>query len=125
MGFFTDTDIPPTMSFECPNNKSAKCQPEIINNLIDAEVQKGYLVGPFQTPPFSTFRVSPLGVADGTYSGKKRLIVDLSASHNNDTHTSLNELNKEDYSLTYPRYVKLYDAINGILERGRGSWLQD
>jgi len=120
-GFFTGIDIPPTVSFECSNNKSAKCQPDIVKNLIDAEVKKGYLVGPFQKPPFSTFRVSPLGVAEGTYSGKKRLIVDLSAPHNNDKHTSLNALiNKEDYSLTY---VKLDDAINGILERGRGSWL--
>jgi len=60
-------------------------------------------------------------VAEGTYSGKKRLIVDLSAPHNNDKHTTLNELiNKQDYSLTY---VILDDAINGILERGRGSWL--
>ena len=78
--FFTGIDVPPTISFECPNNKSAKCQPDIVNNLIDAEVQKRYLVGPFQKPSLSTFRVSPLGVAEGTYSGKKHLIVDLSAS---------------------------------------------
>jgi len=90
MFFFTGIYLPPTVSFECPNNKSAKCQPAILNNSIDSEVKKGYLVGPFQTPPFSTIRVSPLGVAEGTYSDIKHLIVDLSASHNNDNHTSLN-----------------------------------
>ena len=49
------------------------------------------------------------------------LIVDLSAPHNDKNHVSLNQLiNKDDYSLTY---VKLDDAIRGILQRGQGSWL--
>ena len=65
---FTGIDVPPTGSFECPNNKSAKCLPDIVNNLIDAEMQKGWLAT-LKTPPFSTFRMSPLGVAEGTYSG--------------------------------------------------------
>ena len=56
-----------------------------------------------------------------TYSGKMSLIVYVSAPHNSDKHTSLNELiNKEEYSLSY---VKLDDAIQGILDRGQGSWL--
>ena len=60
-------------------------------------------------------------MAEGSYSGKKRLIVDFSAPHNNFNHASLNQLiNKDEYSLIY---VKLDDAIRGILERGRGSWL--
>ena len=50
-----------------------------------------------------------------------RLIVDLSASHNNDEHSSLNQLiNKVDYSLSY---VKLDDAIQEIRDKGQGSWL--
>ena len=53
------------------------------------EVKRGFLVGPFRTPPFSLYRVSPLGLAEGTYSGKMRLIVDLSDPHNSDKHTSL------------------------------------
>ena len=85
------------------------------------EVKKGFLVGPFRAPPFSLYRVSPLGLAEGTYSGKMHLIVDLSAKHNNDKNTSLNELiNKEEYSLSY---VKFDYAIQGILDRGQGSWL--
>ena len=56
-------------------------------------------------------------MAEGSYSGKKHLIADLSALHNNNNHASLNQLiNKDEYSLTY---VKLDDAISGILERGR------
>ena len=120
-GFFTGITDPPTQTLECPNNLSARSQPENVTRLIENEVKKGYLVGPFNTPPFSNYRVSPLGVAEGTYSGKKRLIVDLSAPHNDNNHVSLNQLiNKEDYLLIY---VKLDDAIHGILQRGQGSWL--
>ena len=31
--------------------------------------------------PFPVYRVNPIGVAEGKYSNKKRLIVDLSAAH--------------------------------------------
>ena len=120
-GFFTGISVPPLVSLECPNNMSAKSQPQVVNQLIGEEVKKGFLVGPFKTPPYPVYRVSPLGVAEGTYSGKKRLIVDLSAPHNSEEHDSLNELiSKEEYSLSY---VKLDDAIRGILDRGPGSWL--
>ena len=88
-GFFTGISEPPVTCLECPNYLSAKAQPEIVSQLIMKEVKKGFLVGPFRTPPFSLYRVSPLGLAEGTYSGKMPLIVDLSAPHNSDKHTSL------------------------------------
>ena len=60
-----------------------------------------------QSTPFSLYSVCPLGLAEGTYSRKMHLVVDLSVPHNSDKHTSLNELiNKEEYSLSY---VKLDD----------------
>ena len=53
---------------------------------------------------------------EGQYSGKKRLILDLSAPHNNKLHSSINDLiKKEDYSLTY---VKLDDAIQIVKSLG-------
>jgi hypothetical protein len=53
---------------------------------------------------------------EGKYSGKKRLILDLSAPHNNKLHSSINDLiKKEDYSLTY---VKLDDAIQIVKSLG-------
>ena len=120
-GFFTRISEPPVARLECPNNLSAKAQPEIVSQLIMKEVKKVFLVGPFRTSPFSLYKVSPIGLAGGTYSGKMHLIVDLSTPHNHDKHTSLNELiNKDEY---FPSYVKLDDAIQGILNRGQGSWL--
>ena len=85
------------------------------------EVDQGHVIGPFDTPPFEVYRVNPIGVATGKYSGKKRLIVDLSAPHDDPLHDSLNGLiDKEEFSLTY---VKIDDAIKAIKSAGQGAWL--
>ena len=60
-----------------------------------------------------------VGIAVGNYSGKARLIVDMSAPHDNDIHPSLNELiNKEEFSLSY---VTIDDAIRIIKKLGKGA----
>ncbi|CAG2199581.1 unnamed protein product [Mytilus edulis] len=95
--------------------------PDDVTKLVDDELRKGYLIGPFTKPPFDTYRISPIGIVEGKYSKKKRLILDLSAPHNNDEHHSINDLiNKEDYSLTY---VRIDDAINIIKSLGIKSQL--
>ena len=89
--------------------------------LINIKVEKGYLSGPFETIPFSTYRINPLGIAVGKYSGKKRLIVDLSAPHNDSDNPSLNELiDKEEFLL---QYVSIDDAIKNIKKLGPGALL--
>lgn len=96
-------------------------QPETTKTLIESEVQKGFVIGPFNNIPFENFRISPIGIAEGKYSGKKRLIVDLSAPHENETHPSLNDLvDKEEFSLSY---VTIDNAIDIIKRLGKGSWL--
>lgn len=104
---------------ECKNLQSATTQPEIIDKLIDSEVDKGFLQGPYKQLPFSQYRVSPIGVSFGKYSNKPRLIVDLSAPHEDEQNPSVNELiDKELCSLSY---VSVDDAINKILELGQGT----
>jgi hypothetical protein len=49
-------------------------------------VEKGYQKGAFEKPPFDMYRVSPIGIVEGKYSGKKRLIVDLSSPHDGEEH---------------------------------------
>jgi hypothetical protein len=62
-------------------------------------------------PSFDNYRVSPIGVAEGKYSKKKRLILDLSAP-NNDTDLSINDLiDKAQCSMSY---VEIDDAIQII-----------
>lgn len=52
--------------------------PDTVGQLIEKEVKRKYVIGSF-TSSFTVFRASPIGVATGKYSGKKRLILDLSA----------------------------------------------
>lgn len=112
------SDLP---TIECKNLQSALREPEIVDELIQTEVDKGYLVGPFEKLPFESYRVSPIGIAEGKYSGKKRLIVDLSSPHDNQEHLSINDLiDKESCSLTY---VKIDDAIKEIKLAGREAIL--
>ena len=110
----SDTEVPIK---ECKNLRSAITQPEIVNTLIESEVSKGFLEGPMDTLAFQTFWVSPIGVAIGKYSGKPRIIVDLSSPHEDSDHQSVNEMiDKDMCSLSY---VHIDDAINIINKLGK------
>lgn len=105
-------------TFECKNSLSARQNPSTVDELLQTELDKGYVKGPFPQPPFNSYRVSPLGIATHKYSGKKRLIFDLSSPHNK-ADPSVNDLiNKEQCSLSY---VKIDDAIQLIQQFGIGS----
>jgi hypothetical protein len=92
-----------------------------LSELIGSEVDKGYLSGPFNEIPFFPYRVNPIGLAESKYSKKKRLIVDLSAPHNNESNPGLNDLiSKEEFSLPY---VSIDDAIKIIKRMGNGALL--
>ena len=120
-GFDTLMSSIPASNFECKNLRSALNEPNIVSELIASECDKGFLLGPFESPPFDTYRVSPIGVATGKYSNKKRLIVDLSAPHDNISHDSINgTIDKDVCSLSY---VKVDDAIRVIQQKGRNAKL--
>ena len=67
----------PTM--ECKNLLSARNDPYTIDTLVAQEVERGYLRAPLPKLPFESYRVNPTGIAEGMYSGTKRLILDLSS----------------------------------------------
>ncbi len=98
---------------------SCQGEEDFITNYLADEVEKGYLLGPFDTVPFPIYRTNPIGIVEHKYSGKKRLILDLSAPHDSEYIHSLNSLiDKAEYSLSY---VKVDDAIAQIQEYGRHS----
>jgi hypothetical protein len=118
-GFDTGVSVLPTRSFECNNLKSAIADPEFVTESLKQDLENGYLIGPFATPPFPIYRVSPIGIAERKYSKKKRLIVDLSAPHDNRDHPSINDLiDKDEFSLSY---VRIDDAIAIIKKLGHSS----
>ena len=43
----------------CSNLQSALKELEIVEKLLAKEVKKGYMIGPYDNPPFSTFCISP------------------------------------------------------------------
>ena len=104
---------------ECKNLLSASKQPSIVDQLLAKECAKGFMLGPFPSPPFPNYRVSPIGIAEGKYSKKKRLIIDLSSPHDDHTHASINDLiDKDQCSLSY---VRIDDAIQIIQSYGKGA----
>ena len=117
-GFFAGLLWLPNHSFSCNNLLSAVKEPEIVDILLEKEVKKGFLIGPFDKSPFSICRINPIGIATRKYSGKKRLIFDLSAPHN-DAAQSINSLIPlAPFSLFY---ATIDDAIKFIKMAGRGA----
>lgn len=117
-GFNPLISVVPTTSLECPNNLSARSNTDVVDKAVKSEVDNGYVCGPFDQIPFSICRINPLGLSIGKYSGKPRLILDLSAPHN-ETEDSINELiDKESCSLSY---VTIDQAIQLILQLGHGA----
>ena len=55
----------PAVSFTCNKNVllSAKKEPEMVDALLEKEVKKGFMIGPFVKSPFSIFRINPIGIA--------------------------------------------------------------
>jgi hypothetical protein len=120
-GFDTGITAKPVSSFECKNLRSALADPDFVTSALAGEVKNGYMIGPYNTPPFPTYRVSPIGVVEGKYSKKKRLIIDLSAPHDNAEHSSINDLiHKEDFSLSY---VTVDDAIRVLKLLGTNAMM--
>ena len=54
------------------NLLSAIQQPAVVEAKLSKEIDAGRIAGPFQTPPFPKFRVSPLGVVPKKVPGEFR-----------------------------------------------------
>ncbi|XP_033480312.2 uncharacterized protein LOC117255466 [Epinephelus lanceolatus] len=78
------------------------------------------MIGPFDHPPFSIFRISPIGVATCKYSGKKRLIIDLSSPHGSDILSINSLIPSPDFSM---QYATIDHAMALIRLAGHGAWL--
>jgi hypothetical protein len=64
-GFDTLVQSEKVQTKECKNNLSARVQETVVSELIDKELQKGFIYGPFTQPPFDNYHISPIGVAEG------------------------------------------------------------
>jgi hypothetical protein len=120
-GFQTGIAYMPTDTLICPNNLSCRNDMGAAVDLIDYEVKHDYVIGPYTKPPFDIYRINPVTIAQGKYSMKKRLVVDLSAPHDSQEEVSLNDLiDKDRFTLSY---VKLDQAIWIIRQFGKNTVL--
>ncbi|CAF2986886.1 unnamed protein product, partial [Rotaria sp. Silwood2] len=97
----------------CEGFDTARRDPKNVTCLVAEELNKGFLIGPYNSPPFINYRINPIGLVESKYSKKKRLIFDLSAPHNDKDHPSINSLS----------YVTVDDAIKSIQKFGKGVWM--
>ncbi len=77
------------------------------------------MAGPFDSPPFQNFQVSPIGLVPKKNSTKLRTIFHL--SYPKSGSTSINHsISKDDFSL---QYITIDDAIEGIKQFGSDCFL--
>lgn len=119
-GFLAGLCCLPKVSHVCKNLRSALAEPSTVDELLAKEMRKGHLIGPFEGSPFSLFRVSPIGLATRKYSGKKRLIFDLSAPHRGDIPSINSLIPLQPFSLFY---ASVDHAAQMIKSAGTGAWL--
>ena len=121
-GFDTGIRALPVVKLECKNNLSARKDSAFVLTALRQEVASGFMLGPCNQLPsdWTNYRVSPLGVATHKYSGKKRLILDLSAPHNGEQPSINSLINKEEFSLSY---ITVDKAIGIIKQLGKYTWL--
>ena len=101
------------------NLPTAFANPEVVTSNFATEVSLGRMAGPFYTPPFKNFQVSPIGLVPKKNSNKFRTIFHL--LYPKSGSTSINcSIPKEDYSL---QYVRIDDAIEGIRHFRQGCFL--
>ena len=68
----------PIQSYDSKNLKPALENSDIVQQKIQKEIEAGRVEGPFESPPFDNFRVSPLGLVSKKEPGEFRLIHHLS-----------------------------------------------
>lgn len=99
---------------------SADSHAPIVNELLKAEVSKGFVIGPFVLPPLCMWRVSPIGVVCSKFSNKYWLIYDLSVPHSSHTPSLNSLIPSEEFSI---KYSSVDLAIQHNLQLGRGTGL--
>lgn len=101
------------------NLPTAAQNPEIVSANLLKEVQLGRTAGPFTSPPFENFQISPIGIIPKKHSNKFRTIFHLSFPKSGDS--SINHyISSEDFSL---QYITIDKAISQIQNLGQFTFM--
>lgn len=106
----------------CPrfsnNLPTAYLNPDVVTANLADEVSKGHTMGPFPTPPFKNFQVSPIGLVPKKHSDKFCMIFHLSFPKSG--ISSIYFIEKDDFSF---QYITIDNAIAAIQKFGPGCYL--
>ena len=104
----------------CKNSKTVQQYPEIAQELVDKEVQRGHILGPFDDPPLEKLCYSPIGLVKKACSpeGSFRLIQDLSFPYH-EPEESINACIPEEESLVQYHYLE--EVIQMALDIGSSA----
>ena len=100
------------------NSTSATSQPNVINTKIEQELAMDRFAGPFNKPPMSNFKSSPLALREKHDTGKFRLLHNLSYPYD---HNSVNANIPK--SATQVTYESLSDAIVAIQDKSPNPYM--
>ena len=76
---------------QCDNSSAVKKNPEIAQQLIDAEIEKGHILGPFSKLPLPNLVFLPINIVPKAGGSKKfRLIHDLAYPYKGDQSINAN-----------------------------------
>lgn len=109
----------PRVSRLSRNLPTALAQPGVVTSNLDKEISLGRTAGPFDSPPFKHFQVSPIGLVPKKHSNKFRTIFHLSFPKVGTTSIN-HSISSEDFSL---QYITIDNAIDGIKQFGQGCFL--
>lgn len=102
---------------EPKNLKSALIQPHIVSAKLMKELTAGRLLGPFKTPPYSLYKISPIGLQPKKSPGEFRLIHHLSYPKGLSINDGI------PHELATVQYATINHAIQIIKQLGRGCYL--
>ena len=102
----------------CNNAESTIKHANIVDEKISKEISLGRIAGPFNTPPFSNFKCSPLAIREKSVPGKFRLLHNLSYPYDD---RAVNFNIPKDYSTV--KYDSIVDAIELVNKCLPHPWL--
>ena len=103
----------PRIPTSCSNSKSVLQNGKAVGGKLSKEITLGRISGPFLSPPFPTFRSSPLALIPKSVPGEYRLILNLSYP----PEKSVNDFIDKEYCTV--RYSSIDDAVR----MGKGALL--
>ena len=97
----------PCHSYELNNSTSVRLHAEFLSRYISRELHLNRIAGPFQSPPFSQFIVSPIAIVPKKEPGSFRVIHDLSQPRPGSVNSRIPDCYASVHYETFDRVVEL------------------